>query len=111
MGNSAAPVAIDFNESMPVDLLIETHFSGPAEVRDSQSSLCQLPSGILRWQRPAAMTYPNADTCRQIWQMESSLTTPTDKNNLAQRLYLTQRWMDLVTQEGLRTVSQGVGRS
>jgi alpha-glucosidase (family GH31 glycosyl hydrolase) len=100
-GEFSSPAAIDFNEGMPVDLFIETHFSGDAQVQDPQSSLCRLPSGILRWQSPALLTYPGVDTCRQIWQMESSLTTPTDKNNLAQRLYLTQRWVDLVTQEGL----------
>ena len=99
-GQFSSPVAFDINEAMPIDLLIETHFSGAAEVKDAQSSLCQLPSGILRWQSPALLTYPGADTCRQIWQMESSLTTPTDKDNLAQRLYLTQRWMDLMMLEG-----------
>ncbi|MGD0745896.1 MAG: TIM-barrel domain-containing protein [Verrucomicrobiota bacterium] len=100
-GEFSTPAAIDLNESMPVDLLIETYFSGDAQVQDAQSSLCRLPSGILRWQRPAMLTYPDAETRQRIWQMESSLTTPTDKNNLAQRLYLTQRWVDLVTQEGL----------
>ena len=99
-GEFSSPVAFDINEAMPVDLLIETYFSGPAEVRDSESILCQLPSGILRWQRPTAMAYPDADTCRQIWQMESSLTTPTDRSNLAQRLYLIGRWMDLMMLEG-----------
>ena len=99
-GQFSSPVAFDINEAMPVDLLIETYFSGPAEVRDSQSSLCQLPSGVLRWQKPTAMTYPGIDTCRQIWRMESSLTTPTDKGNLAQRLYLTERWMGLMMLEG-----------
>jgi alpha-glucosidase (family GH31 glycosyl hydrolase) len=99
-GEFSSPAAIDFNESMPVDLLIETHFSGAAQVQDSQSSLCQLPSGMFRWQRPAVLTYPDVETCHQIWQMESSLITPTDKKELAQRLYLTQRWMDLMTQEG-----------
>ena len=99
-GEFSSPVAFDINEALPVDLFIETYFSGDAQVQDSQSSLCRLPSGILRWQRPAVLTYPNVDTCRQIWQMESSLTTPTDKNNLGQRLYLTQRWMDLMMLEG-----------
>jgi len=46
------------------------------------------------------LTYPAVEMCEQIWAMESSLTTATDKSNLAQRLYLTQRWMDLMTQEG-----------
>ncbi len=99
-GQFSSPVAFDINEAMPVDLLIETYFSGTAEVRDSQNSLCQLPSGVLRWQRPAVMTYPGIDMCQQIWQMESSLTAPTDKGNLAQRLYLTGRWMDLMMLEG-----------
>ena len=99
-GQFSSPVALDISESLPVDLLIEACFSGSAHVGDSQTSLCQLPSGILRWQRPSLSTYPDAETCRQIWQMESSLTTPTDQRNLAQRLFLTQRWMDLMTQEG-----------
>jgi alpha-glucosidase (family GH31 glycosyl hydrolase) len=100
-GQFSSPVAIEFNECMPVDLLIETHFSGSAEVQNSDSSLCRLPSGILRWQVPAVLTYPGLDMCQQIWRMESSLTTPTDKSNLGQRLFLTQRWVDLVSQEGL----------
>jgi alpha-glucosidase (family GH31 glycosyl hydrolase) len=99
-GEFSSPVAFDVNEAMPVDLFIETYFSGAAQVQDSQSSLCQLPSGVFRWQRPAVMTYPGIDTRRQIWQMESSLATPTDKNNLAQRLFLTERWMDLMMLEG-----------
>ena len=100
-GQFSSPVAIDINETMPVDILIETYFSGPAQVQDSERSLCRLPSGILRWQKPAALTYPCLDTCHQIWEMESSLATPTDKSNFEQRLFLTQRWVDLVTLEGL----------
>ena len=108
-GEFTSPVAFDFNEAMPVDLLIEIHSSGTARVRDSQSSLCQLPSGILRWQQPAVLTYPDAETRRQIWRMESSLSTPTDRNNLAQRLYLTQRWMDLMTLEGFTPLPRAWG--
>jgi alpha-D-xyloside xylohydrolase len=99
-GEFSTPVAFDINEALPVDLLIEAHLSGTARVGDAQDSLCQLPSGILRWQRTPALIYPNLDTCRQIWQLESSLSTPTDKNNLAQRLHLTQCWMDLMMLEG-----------
>jgi alpha-glucosidase (family GH31 glycosyl hydrolase) len=108
-GEFSSPAAIDFNESMPVDLLIETHFPGTAQVRESPSSLCQLPSGILRWQRPAVLTYPNIETLQQIWQMQSSLTTPTDRNNLGERLYLTQRWMDLMTLEGFTPLPSAWG--
>jgi alpha-glucosidase (family GH31 glycosyl hydrolase) len=99
-GEFSSPVAIDFNEGMPIDVLIETHFSGTDQVKDSQTSLCQLPSGIFRWQKPALLTYPSVETCQQIWQMESSLATPTDQSNLQQRLHLSQQWMDLMTQEG-----------
>ena len=109
MASSAARRRLISMNAMPVDLLIETHFSGAAQVQDSQSSLCQLPSGIFRWQRPAVLTYPDVDTRQQIWQMESSLSTPTDKNNLAQRLYLTQRWMDLMMQEGFTPLPRAWG--
>ena len=108
-GEYTSPVAIDFHECMPVDLLIETHFSGTAAVQESQSSLCQLPSGILRWQRPAALAYPDVETRQRIWQMQSSLTTPTDRNNLGQRLYLTQRWMDSMTLEGFTPLPSAWG--
>ena len=99
-GEFSSPAAIDFDEGLPVDLLIETHFSGTAQVQESQTSLCQLPSSILRWQRPAVRSYPDIETLRQVWRMESSLTTPTEMNTLAQRLDLTQRWIDVLTLEG-----------
>ena len=108
-GEFSSPVALDFNEGMPIDVLIEICFSGAAHVQGSQSSLCQLPSGTFRWQRPAVLSYPDLDTCQRIWQMESSLAAPTDKTNLAQRLYLTQRWMDLMTQEGFTPLPQSWG--
>ncbi len=108
-GEFTSPVAIDFDEGMPVDLLIETHFSGTAEVQESQSSLCRLPSGIFRWQRPAVLTYPDCETLQKILQMENSLTTPTDANKLPQRLYLTERWMDLMTLEGFTPLPRAWG--
>jgi alpha-glucosidase (family GH31 glycosyl hydrolase) len=108
-GEFTSPAAIDFNESMPVDLLIETHFSSTAQVRDAGRSLCQMPSGLFRWQRPAVLTYPDAETLQQIWQMESSLSTPTDTNNLGRRLFLTQRWMDLMMLEGFTPLPRAWG--
>jgi alpha-glucosidase (family GH31 glycosyl hydrolase) len=108
-GQFSSPVAIDVNEAMPVDLLIETHFSGAARVQHPESSLCQMPSGTFRWQRPAVLTYPNIRICQRIWRMESALGTPTDENNLAERLYLTQRWMDLMMQEGFTPIPRTWG--
>ena len=105
----SSPVALDLNESLPVDLLIETHFSPAPQTTESQTSLCRLPSGILRWQTPAAPTYPDRDTRQEIWQMQSSLTAPTDEKSLNQRLYLTQRWMDLLMLEGFTPLRTGWG--
>lgn len=70
-GEFSSPAAIDLNECMPVDLQIETHFEGAAEVKNAESNLCELPSGILRWRRPARLTYPDVEMCQQIWHMES----------------------------------------
>lgn len=108
-GEFSSPVALDINESMPVDLLIETHFSGAAHVVDADNTLCRLPSGVLRWQRRAISTYPSIERCRQIWQMESSLNIPTDEKNLAKRLTLTQCWMDLLMQEGFTPLPRAWG--
>ena len=98
-GEFTSPVAIDFVEQMPADLFIETHLAAASEPT-CKTSLCRLPSGILRWQRPAELLFPDSETLQQIWRMESSLATPTNMNNLGQRLYLTQRWMDLLALEG-----------
>jgi alpha-glucosidase (family GH31 glycosyl hydrolase) len=99
-GEVSSPVAFDFGERPPTDLFIETYFSRLAPFQIRRSSLCQLPSGALRWQRPALLVYPDVATVHQIWQMEQSLNTPTDENNFAERLFLTQRWIDLMTLEG-----------
>jgi alpha-glucosidase (family GH31 glycosyl hydrolase) len=108
-GEFSSPVAIDLNESLPIDLLIEAHSSGTAPVREAETSLCELPSGVLRWQRPAVETYPDAETQRQIWQMESALSAPTNEKNLPERLYLAQRWMDLMMQEGFTPLPKAWG--
>lgn len=108
-GEFSSPVAVDFDESLPVDLLIEMHFSSAGHVLDSHSALCRLPSGMLRWQRPAILTYPEIETCHHIWQLESSLTIPTNEHNLAERLYLTQRWMDLMMLEGFTPLPRAWG--
>lgn len=102
-GEFTSPVALAIHESLPVDLLIETHFSGPARVENTGRMLCHLPSGALRWQRPALTTYPEVATCRRIWHMESSLATNTNAKNLPERIFLTERWMSLMRQEGFTT--------
>lgn len=99
-GEFSSPVALAINECLPVDLLIETHFSCAAHVEGAHNALCRLPSGTLRWQRPALETYPDPETLQRIWRMESALRTPTDQKSLSERLFLAQRWMDLMRQEG-----------
>jgi alpha-glucosidase (family GH31 glycosyl hydrolase) len=99
-GEVTSPVAFDFIERSPLDLFIETHFSSAAPIQGAQSSLCRLPSGVFRWQRPALLTYPDAETIQAIWQMEQSLNKPTGADNFAQRLWLAQRWTDLLALEG-----------
>lgn len=99
-GEVSSPVAFDFIERLPMDLFIETHFPGAPPVPRSQSSLYRLPSGILRWQRPALLTYPDEKTIQAIWQMEKSLSKPTSAQNFADRLWLVQRWTDLLALEG-----------
>ena len=100
VGEVSSPVAMDFDERPPVDLFIETHFAGTAPVAESETSLVTLPSGTLRWQRPALLSYPGHDIIGQIWEMQQSLAKPTNTNNFAQRVYVVQRWMDLLTLEG-----------
>jgi alpha-glucosidase (family GH31 glycosyl hydrolase) len=99
-GEVSSPVAFDFGERPPMDLFIETHWAGGAPVQIYPGSLCPLPSGALRWQRPALLVYPDTETVHRIWQMEQSLDEPTSNNNFAERLFLTQRWTDLLTLEG-----------
>ncbi|HEY1788708.1 MAG TPA: hypothetical protein VGJ73_11155, partial [Verrucomicrobiae bacterium] len=98
-GEVTSPVAFDFIERQPLDLFVETRFSGSAPVLED-SSLCRLPSGVFRWQRPALLTYPDRETVQAIWRMEQSLDKPTTAENFAERLWLVQRWTDLLALEG-----------
>ena len=99
-GEVSSPVAFDFMERPPMDLFIETHFAGETPVQSSSGSLCQLPSGMPRWQCPALLTYPDSETVQSIWQLQQSLNQPTDSNDFSNRLFLTQRWIDLLRLEG-----------
>jgi len=130
-GEVSSPVAMDFNERPPVDLFIETSFADanslpanpaslsmaargqgvrtPSSPQTTLSSLIKLPSGTLRWQRPAVLSYPGLEIIRQIWHMQQTLNEPVDPGNLGQRLYLTQRWIDLLTLEGFNFHPGGGG--
>ena len=96
----SSPVALDFNERPAPDLFIETHLADKAKIYPNDKILALLPSGILRWQRPALLYYPGQEIMQQIWDMQQQLQNPTDDQNFAQRIYLTQRWFDLLVLEG-----------
>lgn len=100
-GEVCSPVAFDFTERPPFDLFIETHFGNAPFQQIAWSTLCALPSGALRWQQPALLKYPDTATVEQIWQLQKSLRTPTDKINLRERLRLVRQWIDLLVLEGL----------
>ncbi len=99
-----SPVAIDFSDRAPVDLFIEARMPGkasspPSPARPPSTCLYQMPSGALRWQRPALLTYPDPGTLQKILRMEESLSQPTTPDNLSNRVFLAQRWTDLLTLE------------
>jgi hypothetical protein len=100
-GEVSSPVAFDFTERPPTDLFIETHFGKLTSIQAFPETLCTLPSGMKRWQKPALLQYPNAKTKQRIWEMQNSLSRKTGADNFANRLYLTQQWTDLLALEGL----------
>jgi hypothetical protein len=108
-----SPVAADFTDRPPTDLFIETCFPGATVMPPASACLCQLPSGVFRWQRPALLCYPDAVTVREIWKMEQSLSQPTDQSTFPQRIQLAQRWADLLTLEGFsfRPVAGSISES
>jgi alpha-glucosidase (family GH31 glycosyl hydrolase) len=95
-----SPVAGNFTDRPPLSSYIEVHFANHVPAVRGEGCLSQLPSGTWRWQRPALLTYPDAKTITRIWQMEQTLSRPTDKLNFGGRLYLAQRWTDLLELEG-----------
>ena len=108
-----SPVAADFTDRPPSDLFIEACFPGASVLPPVSACLCQLPSGALRWQRPALLSYPDKATVGEIWKMEQSISQPTDTSILSARIQLTQRWVDLLTLEGcsFRPVAGSISES
>lgn len=95
-----SPVAFEFAERPAPDLFIETHLGEKAKVYTTNKTLCRLPSGLLRWQRPARADYPSASVKKEIWALQQSLIQPTNEKNLGERLYLLQQWITLMELEG-----------
>jgi alpha-glucosidase (family GH31 glycosyl hydrolase) len=100
-----SPVAIDFPDAAPMDLFIEARLpenSASPRLASSGPVTClyKMPGGTLRWQRPAFLTYPGPETVKEIRRLGQSLGLPTTSANLAERVFLTQRWSDLMALEG-----------
>lgn len=101
----SSPVALDFDDKPAPDLFIETTISTTPALFISDEPVAKLPSGqlrraTLRWQRPARLVYPSLAEKRAIWAMQQTLSRPTTPPILSERIRLTQRWIDLLVQEG-----------
>lgn len=95
-----SPIALDFNERPASDLYLEARLRNNAKIYSHNNILCSLPSGVMRWQRPALLNHPDRELMQQIWDMQQQLQTPTGDKNFEKRVYLTQRWFDLLVLEG-----------
>ncbi|MDR3062136.1 MAG: hypothetical protein LBU57_08500, partial [Dysgonamonadaceae bacterium] len=97
----SSPVALSFSDRpVATDLFIETHFGSKPRIDVVNRTLCRLPSGILRWQRPGLLTYPDMKTKTEIWELQKSLHQPTTGRNLPGRLTLIRNWVNLMELEG-----------
>lgn len=104
-----SPAAVDFDDRPPPDLFIETTFGVKSAVIISQQMLSRLPSGTLRWQRPALLKYPSPAEKAAIWTLQQTLGHATTPETLNHRVHLTQRWCDLLTLEGFNFRKEGGG--
>ncbi|MDR0698465.1 MAG: hypothetical protein LBG28_04485 [Tannerella sp.] len=97
----SSPVALDFSDRpVATDLFIETHFGSKPRIDVTNRTLCRLPSGTLRWQRPASLIYPDIKKKKEIGKLQESLHQPTTVENLSGRLSAIQHWVNLMELEG-----------
>ena len=59
-----------------------------------------LPSGKLRWQRSACLSWPTIEEQQAIKAMQQGMDVTTVET-LAVRMHLLQRWVDLLILEGV----------
>lgn len=93
---------VNFSDRFEYDPLtfLEVYLNGEAETASGEDVLFTLPSGILRWQRPTMLVWPDARERKAIEALhqDRAKTTP---HNLSGRVRLLQRWQDTLTLEGL----------
>ena len=97
----SSPVAESFHDRRPAnDIFIEARLENTPNVFVYNQTLCRLPSGKMRWQRPARVLYPDMKTKTDIRNLQESLHQTTTEKNLSERLTLIQKWVDLMELEG-----------
>jgi len=97
----SSPVALSFSDRpAATDLFIETHVGGKPCIDSTNGALCRLPSGKLRWQRPAWLNYPDLKIKDEIRELQESIPLQTTAKNLPERLALIQQWVNLLELEG-----------
>lgn len=93
---------INFSDRFEYDPLtfLEVYLNGTPGVTREDNVLMKLPSGILRWQRPAYLVWPDEEEREAIRKLQED-KTPTVNNNIKERVWLAQRWQDTLTIEGV----------
>lgn len=102
-----SPVALDQTLTLPADLMMVVTFGNAPQIRSLSGFLIQLPDGMLRWQLPAKLEWPDAEERRTLWQEQQTLDRPTAREDLAQRIQLAQRLHDTLVLEGFSFHTDG----
>ncbi len=86
---------------------MEAHLGGEAEALTTSEVLAALPSGILYWQLPARLIWPERAEREHIRQLQNqhladhTVHTGTTAATLSERIHWAQRWTELLTLEGM----------
>ena len=102
-----SPVPLPMNDNYSPDLCLETAFGDVPQVHIVPGMLTTLPSGALRWQRPAKLVGPTHQERVAIWRLQEELAKSTTPDTLAERVHLVQRWLDLLLLEGFSFHTDG----
>lgn len=95
-----SPVGIDFDDAPALDLFMEADFGSRPKVYVYKKPLVKLPSGFLRWQKPALLSWPAHSERQEIWKLQEDLKTDTTPENFSNRVRVMQRWADMMVLEG-----------
>lgn len=105
-GEQSTPAAIDHIWASYPALFMETTLGGTSAVITDPATLATTPSGRRHWQATTVYTRPGRDELQTLWAMQQRLSEPTTPETLAPRIYLAQRWHDLLELEGLTMIAE-----